>query len=58
MSKIKLFVDDTLIYIIGSDIEEIVDKINSDLNLFSKCNKPKLNIEKTKYMIITHSVRD
>lgn len=55
--KIKLFADDTLTYIIGTNIEEMVQHINSDLNEFGKwlkCNKLKLNIEKTKYMVITH----
>lgn len=55
--KIKLFADDTLTYIIGTDIDEMVRQMNSDLNDFGKwlkCNKLKLNIQKTKYMVITH----
>lgn len=55
--KIKLFADDTLTYIIGEDVDEMVNKLNSDLNNFGKwlkCNKLKLNVEKTKYMVITH----
>lgn len=52
---VNMFADDTLIYLCGENIDEMIVKVNSDLNRLFKwlCqNKLKLNIEKTKYMII------
>lgn len=55
-SNIKLFADDTCIYLSHKDIDEAINLINSDLatifNVISK-NKLKLNINKTHAMIIT-----
>lgn len=53
--SINLFADDTLIYICGTDINELIKKVNSDLvNIFNYLclNKLKLNMEKTKTMVI------
>lgn len=53
--SINLFADDTLIYICGTDLNELIKNVNSDLvNLFDYLclNKLKLNMEKTKTMII------
>lgn len=58
-SKIKLFADDTLLYVITDTIEDAVSQTNSDLTtLFSKIcqNKLKLNVNKTKVMVITHKL--
>jgi ribonuclease P/MRP protein subunit RPP40 len=55
--KIKLFADDTLIYICSKDIKEATSKLNNDLNcLFNKINhdKLKINVKKTKLMIISN----
>ena len=55
-STIKLFADDALITISGSDIVDINQKLQQDLDSLFKwlcINKLKINIEKTKYMIIS-----
>lgn len=55
--KIKLFADDTLIYICSKDINDATIKLNDDLNcLFNKIShdKLKLNVNKTKLMIISN----
>jgi hypothetical protein len=55
-TKLNLFADDTLLYIAADNLEEAVNKMNADLLSLSSwlnLNKLKLNIEKTKYMIIT-----
>jgi hypothetical protein len=55
-AKLYLFPDDTLLYIAADNLEEAVNKMNADLSSLSNwlnLNKLKLNIEKTKYMIIT-----
>jgi hypothetical protein len=55
-SEINLFADDTLIAVAANSVEEAVTKINEDLKLVSewlKANKLKLNIKKTKSMIVT-----
>lgn len=59
--KIKMFADDTLIYIIEDSLENATKFINDDLNkLFKKlCHeKLKLNVEKTKAMIISNKIFD
>lgn len=53
--EIVLFADDALIYYIGENANECVQQVNQDLNDLSywfKMNKLKLNIDKTKGMII------
>lgn len=55
--KYHFFADDTIIYIDEDDHRELVNKINYDLELVSKWlekNKLKLNIIKTKSMLITN----
>lgn len=57
----KLFADDTLIYVVADSIEEAKQKINDDLcTLYDKlCQyKLKLNISKTKVMLITNKTCD
>lgn len=57
----KMFADDTLIYIIADSLDDAVRKINEDLNtLFIKLcqNKLKLNLDKTKVMVITNKKID
>lgn len=52
------FADDTLVYYSGDNMEEIVSKVKEDLERLNKwlnVNKLKLNLPKTKYMIITKS---
>lgn len=54
-SSVHLFADDTMITTSGENIHEIINVINEDLSNFSnwlKFNKLKLNVEKTKFMII------
>lgn len=56
-SKVELFADDTLIHIAVTNLEEGVRNLNCDLNSVSKwlkTNKLKLNVNKTKSMVITH----
>jgi len=46
---------------VGKSLPEMISKLNSNLCDFSKWlkrNKLKLNIEKTKYMIISHKMID
>lgn len=53
--KIEMFADDTAIYVEAKTIEEATAKMNGDLNTLYKkiCeNKLKLNIDKTKVMLI------
>lgn len=60
-SKIKMFADDTLIYVIEDRIEDATNFINDDLNvLYNKIcqNKLKLNVDKTKVMIISNKQFD
>jgi hypothetical protein len=55
--KIKMFADDTLIYAIEERIEDATKFINDDLSrLYEKIcqNKLKLNVDKTKVMIISN----
>jgi hypothetical protein len=55
-SKLKLFADDTLLYIAADTLDEAVNRMNDDLvSLFQwlALNKLKLNVQKTKYMVIT-----
>jgi hypothetical protein len=55
-SKLNLFADDTLLYIAADTLDEAVNKMNDDLmSLFQwlALNKLKLNVQKTKYMVIT-----
>jgi hypothetical protein len=55
-STVNLFADDTLLSVVGGDAEECLNKMNEDLASLTRWlnfNKLKLNIEKTKYMIIT-----
>lgn len=54
-SKLTLFADDTLIYISGKNVQECVSKLNEDLsriNAWLNVNKLKLNVDKTKYMVL------
>lgn len=54
---VKMFADDTFVYISANNIEEATQKLNEDLDrLFDKlCQiKLKLNVNKTKAMIITN----
>lgn len=54
--KLLLFADDTLVYYCGKDIDEICERVNSDLDRINKwlcVNKLKLNTDKTKFMVIS-----
>ncbi|XP_055850307.1 uncharacterized protein LOC129914885 [Episyrphus balteatus] len=49
----KLFADDSLIYICGKNSEDMCEKLNDDLkriDVWLKMNKLKVNVTKTKYM--------
>lgn len=53
--KISLFADDTMIYIIGKDIENMFNVMNTELqNIFKWlcCNDLCINVDKSKYMLI------
>lgn len=55
--NISLFADDTILYCAGSDLGDVLNKINSDLESINKWlnfNKLKLNMEKTLFMIISN----
>ncbi|XP_025268586.1 uncharacterized protein LOC112639318 [Camponotus floridanus] len=54
-SNVKLFADDTMIYVTGECSEEINKKMNDvfhKIENWMSLNKLKLNVEKTKYMIV------
>lgn len=60
-SKAKMFADDTLVYIIADSIEIAAHNLNNDLDiLYNKLcqNKLKLNVNKTKVMIISNKKID
>ncbi|CAH1967304.1 unnamed protein product [Acanthoscelides obtectus] len=51
---LSLFADDTLLYVYGKDFRQVVDSINSILEILYNwlcVNRLKLNVEKTKYMV-------
>lgn len=51
-----LFADDTLLYLAGKNCDEVIEQLNSilgRLNQWLQTNKLKLNIDKTKCMIIS-----
>jgi hypothetical protein len=55
--KIKLFADDTLIYISEKDVNCAIEKMNDELKnlvFWLKINKLSLNLEKTAYMLISN----
>jgi Reverse transcriptase (RNA-dependent DNA polymerase) len=55
-STVNLFADDTLLSIVGNNVEECLAKMNEDLARLAEWinfNKLKLNADKMKYMIIT-----
>lgn len=55
--KINLFADDTTIYLVGRDVNEMIELMNQELEKLSgwlNVNKLKLNANKTKYMVIGH----
>jgi hypothetical protein len=56
-SRILLFADDTLITLSGENSADLMEQLNTDLSSLSKWlnyNKLKLNIEKSKFMVITN----
>ena len=58
-STIKLFADDALISITGTDEKKLQQNLQYDLDnlyLWLCGNKLKVNIEKTKYMLITRKI--
>lgn len=55
--SIQMFADDTLIYFMADDIVEVYNTINMELQNISRWlneNNLKLNLEKTKYMIVNN----
>lgn len=59
--KIKLFADDALLYVTDESLEQAKEKMNMELNDLYKwlcMNKLKLNIDKTKAMIIGSKQED
>lgn len=54
---INLFADDTLVYMHGNNIDEITNRMNNELeriNQWLRINKLKLNVSKTKVMVVRH----
>lgn len=53
---VNLFADDTVIYIAGDKLDECYEIMNNELAVFAdwlKWKKLKLNVSKTKYMVVT-----
>lgn len=58
--KIKLFADDTLIYIESDDVNNAIELLNQDLLTLSNwliVNRLKINVLKTKYMVLSNAPR-
>jgi Reverse transcriptase (RNA-dependent DNA polymerase) len=56
-SQVNLFADDTLLSVAADTVVECIQKMQEDLNALSdwlKFNKLKLNVSKTKFMIMTN----
>ena len=56
---INLFVDDTLIYLHGNDIDAMRNEMNNELeriNQWLRLNKLKLNDNKTKVMVLGNTL--
>jgi hypothetical protein len=52
-----LFADDTLITLSGDSVRDLEEQLNTDLSSLSKWlnfNKLKLNVDKSKFMVITN----
>jgi Reverse transcriptase (RNA-dependent DNA polymerase) len=57
MSRLLLFADDTLITLSGDNTTDLMENLNRDLESLSRWlnfNKLKLNIDKSKFMVITN----
>jgi Reverse transcriptase (RNA-dependent DNA polymerase)/Endonuclease-reverse transcriptase len=57
VSRLLLFADDTLITLSGDSVRDLEEQLNTDLSSLSKWlnfNKLKLNVEKSKFMVITN----
>lgn len=55
-SKYHLFADDTVVYVSGTNVTRLVETLNSELKNLSNwltANKLKLNVEKTKAMVLS-----
>jgi hypothetical protein len=55
-SQVNLFAYDTPLSVAGSTVVECIQKMQEDLDVLSdwlKFNKQKLNVSKTKFMVIT-----
>lgn len=53
---VNLFADDTVIYVAGDKLDECYEIMNNELAVFAdwlKWKKLKLNVSKTKYMVVT-----
>lgn len=61
LAKLVLFADDALLYVTGDSVESCLEVINADLknlNLWFKMYKLKLNVDKTKCMILNGSTNE
>ena len=60
-SELVLFADDTLMFVVGNNVKECLEKINGDLDTIEewlKMNKLKLNVNKTKCMVWNGSLNE
>jgi hypothetical protein len=51
-SQVNLFADNTLLSVAADTVVECIKKMQEDLDALSDFNKLKLNVSKTKFMII------
>lgn len=54
--SVNLFADDTLLYVSGEHLQQLINDVNEDINLLTRWlgeNKLQLNVKKTKAMLIT-----
>lgn len=60
-AEVNLFADDTVLFIVANSFDEAFSEMNSELHSFSewlKWKKLKLNVAKTKCMVVTNRLQD
>ena len=61
MAKVKMFADDTVIYIASNKISNLYENMQKEINALQIwCNQNKLtiNVDKTKYMLFFNNIKE
>ena len=59
-SQVKLFADDTNLFIFGCNLDTVFVNANRDVTLLNdwfRCNKLSLNVDKTNYSVFSRAVK-